>query len=288
MNGGMRMEKTKYDFIFSLGSSCGASQAVRAAGLQFASYPMDWVGVPDLMSGVRIVASRFEGWLEAEDLELLDVRHGPGFNTRIYRNRKTRIVFGHEFSDFKRFEESYPKVRETYDRRIARFFARAAAARRVLAVFLEVPVSPRASDEVLSEARRRLGEALGGTTVDLLYVCEDPDCAIPKVSRPSAGVTVLAADYRRFDRGEVTHFVNYDCLTRFLRDNYQVADVRNAGERDAFRSEAKMVSQLRWGPDKSAIRRWWNKQMYKLYRHLERILQRRDIIHREGPLRYWE
>lgn len=282
------MDKTKYDLIFSIGSSCGVSQALDAAGLRFASYPLDWVCTPDLLSSVRIVVDRFAGWLEPDDLELIDVRHSAGFNTRVYRNRKTRFVYSHEFSDFKRFEESYPKVRETYDCRIRRFFERIASSRRVLAAYLEAPVGQRAPDEILLEARKRLNAAFEGTVVDLLYIYEDPNSVSPKASRVDDGVTVLAANYRLFDHGEVTHFVDYDCLARFFRENYQAVDFHTDDERKAFRAKAEMISSLRWGPDKGVLRRWWNKQMYKLYRHLERALQRRGIVHREGPLRYWE
>ena len=60
-----------YDLAFSLGFSCGTTQALRAAGLQFASFPLDWVGVPSLAVSVRAVEGGFAHWLEADDLKLV-------------------------------------------------------------------------------------------------------------------------------------------------------------------------------------------------------------------------
>ena len=50
----------EYDLAFSLGSSCGVSQALRAAGLQFASYPLDWLGSRDVRRVAKVVAGNFE------------------------------------------------------------------------------------------------------------------------------------------------------------------------------------------------------------------------------------
>ena len=49
----------EYDLAFSLGSSCGVSQALRAAGLQFASYPLDWLGSRDVRRVAKVVAGNF-------------------------------------------------------------------------------------------------------------------------------------------------------------------------------------------------------------------------------------
>ena len=52
-----------YDFIFGLGAGCSVSQSLRDAGLQFASYPLDWIAAPGLMQGVEMVERGFEGSL---------------------------------------------------------------------------------------------------------------------------------------------------------------------------------------------------------------------------------
>ena len=52
--------QTHYDLVFSLGQLCACSQALRTANLQFASYPLDWVGGSPIEVCASLVASRFE------------------------------------------------------------------------------------------------------------------------------------------------------------------------------------------------------------------------------------
>ena len=149
----------EYDLAFSLGFSCGTSQALRAAGMQFASYPLDWLGSRDIRRVVKVVAGNFEKWFEKEDFQLVDVWHSTGFDTRAYLNTRTGLGFSHEFSDFVPFDESFPKIRETYGRRVQRFLECADASRKMLAVFLEMPVLPCASVKELEEARIKYRQA---------------------------------------------------------------------------------------------------------------------------------
>ena len=38
------MSRERFDFVFALGSGCACSRMLRERGLQFASFPLDWVG----------------------------------------------------------------------------------------------------------------------------------------------------------------------------------------------------------------------------------------------------
>ena len=277
-----------YDLAFSLGFSCGTSQALRAAGLQFASYPLDWTGEPDVGTGARLVSSDFAGWFEPGDFELVDVRHGAGFCTRCYRNRRTGLGYSHEFSDFEPFEETFPGVRQTYDRRVARFVERAGKCRRLLAVYMELPIRPRAADADIVAARREIAGRFPGAEVDILYVFAEPGRAVPVPDAVADGVYVASFDYRKFDHGEVTHFIDWGPLVPMLRANFRVADTRSEEERKGFAAFERRSGDLRWGPDKSRFRRWLNKHLYKTYRSVERILVDRNLVQREGPLWFVE
>lgn len=91
------MRREKFDFVVGIGSACIASQALRDAGLQYASYP---------------------------------------------------------------FDESYPAVKEKYDRRIGRLYASIRRSKRVLLVWLENPTDDdRPSDAEVQEARRDLARS---------------------------------------------------------------------------------------------------------------------------------
>ncbi len=277
-----------YDLAFSLGFSCGTSQALRAAGLQFASYPLDWTGEPDIGTGARLVSSNFAGWCEADDFELVDVRHGAGFCTRCYRNRRTGLGYSHEFSDFQPFAETYPGVRRTYDRRVERFIACADSCKRILCVYMELPIRPRADDADVIAARSVLAARFPNAEIDLLYVFVDPGRATPELGTLADGVFTASFDYRKYDRGEVTHFIEWEPLVPLLRANFHVADTRSDEEKRGFAMYEKQSGDFRWGQDKSRFRRWLNKHIYKTYRSLEHFLANRDLVHREGPLWFVE
>jgi len=278
----------EYDIAFSLGFSCGTSQALRAAGLQFASYPLDWTGAHDIMASMRQVLDDFVGWFEAEDFVLVDVRHGSGFCTRCYRNRKTNLGFSHEFPDFMPFEESFPMVRGTYNRRIERFIECTRESRRILAVYMEFSSQPRATDEYIVSARQALAEKLPHAEVDLLYVCVDPESRKPVLKELTRGIYVAGFDYRMYDEGKLSHYVNWAPLVPFLRENFRVVDSRSAEEKKSFANFEKTSDDMRWGPDKSRFRRWLNKHAYKTYRSLERMLVNRGLVQKEGPLWFWD
>lgn len=277
----------KYDFIFSLGFSCGVSQALRAAGLQYASYPLDWTGSAGVVASARLVAEDFKGWFEKEDFELVDVRHGAGFCTRAYVNRRTQLGYSHEFSDFEPFDRTFPQVKAIYSRRVARFIEVMASAKTILAVYMECPTRGRVPEAELAEARRLIAARYPGATVELCYVYAEPGVVKPEQRSSADGVTVLAYDYRKFDEGEVSHFVEFGPLAEYLAASCSAVDTRNETEKKEY-AVLKSVGSKRWGPDKSGFRRWLNKMAYKTYRELERILIRKGLVQREGPLWFWK
>ena len=277
----------EYDLAFSLGSSCGVSQALRAAGLQFASYPLDWLGSRDVRRVAKVVAGNFEKWFEKEDFQLVDVWHGAGFGTRAYLNTLTDLGFSHEFRDFVPFDESFPKIHETYERRVERFLKCADSVRRMLAVFMELPVVLRAPVEALAEARRTLMERFPKAEVDLLYVGVEPGKKVPELAEVAPGVMTADYDYRKIEGGETLHYVEWGPLAAFLKANFQVPDPRTEEEKRRYSRFEKVSGDMRWGPDKSRFRRWLNKHMYKTYRSVEQVLIRRGLVEKEGPFWFW-
>lgn len=282
------MNKREYDLAFSLGWACGCSQALRAAGCQFASYPIDWLGSPGLAYSVDVVCGDFDHWLDADDLRLIDVSHDAGFCTRMYRNDRTGLGYSHEFSDFQPFAETYPKVKASYDRRVARFLEALRSSGRILAVYVEQASRACLSSSELMTAVDRLRRKCASSKVDLLYFYEDRSLAEPKIVSDADGVTVVAADYQQLEDGKVTQYLNVGTLARFLREHISVVDRRTDEERRKFESDCRRTASGRWGYDKSAFRRWLNQRAYKLYRHLERVLRRKGLIHPRRQIEFWE
>ena len=96
-------------------------------------------------------------------------------------------------------------------------------------------------------------------------------------------MTVLALDYRLFDRGEITHFVKTDALAAYLRQNAAVRDYRTEAERARHRMVFEGDGMCRWGR-KSSFRSLVNRWAFRIFRHCEKYLMARGLVQREGPL----
>jgi len=168
------MKSRRFDFICSLGSSCLCATSLRDAGLRLSSGPFDWVLGPSLKDRVKLIADDFAGWFEREDLEFIG--NPEKFEHDSYANRRTGYTFPHEFDCGKPLDECYPAVRAKYDRRIARFYERIRASRRVLLVWLENPVvDDRPSDGDVAASLKVLAGKFPGVEVELLVVDRAPD-----------------------------------------------------------------------------------------------------------------
>ena len=166
----------KYDFIFSLGAACSCTQMLRKAQLQFASYPLDWLFGSDLAGRVDIVASRFTRFLEETDLTYTYSERSISCDA--YHNAFNDLTFNHDFESGKELKETYPAVKEKYNRRIKRLLDRIEAASTVLGVFIETPDSgkSRYTAQDLQEIHTKLNKAFPNKRFDLLYV--SPDTAL--------------------------------------------------------------------------------------------------------------
>lgn len=133
----MKRARDRYDLVFSIGQACSCSWALRAAGLQFASYPFDWVANVDLVGRSRIVADDFRDWIVPDRMEIEAGK--SSYNCDIYHNRVTGMGFNHDFPKGVPFKESLPAVLEKYHRRIGRLFADIRRSRRVLIAWVGVP-----------------------------------------------------------------------------------------------------------------------------------------------------
>jgi len=124
--------------------------------------------------------------------------------------------------------------------------------------------------------------------VDLLYFYEDAASKAPRVRYSSDGLTVVAADYRKMENGRPTQYLDLPVLTGWLHENLSVPLNSQSSDKSRVKAEMETIYALRWGPDKSRFRRWLNQRAYKLYRHLERLLQKKGLIHSEPPLYFWD
>ena len=271
-----------YDLIFGLGAGCSVSQSLRDAGLQFASYPLDWIAAPGIMQGVEAIERGFEGWFEREDLKLWDVRHEEGAVQRVYFNTRTRYGFAHEFTNSRPFDRFFDEVKAKYLRRAERFMKALGEAKNALAIYHDLSTRPRIPDETLAEARRRLMAKFPGLGLDLLYVYEDPSAKELEAVSDKDGVTVLRGHYAKFLDGKVMHTVDRSQLVRYIHENFTIAGHDDiAGEKARYEAEQKKLRKLHWG--RGRVEQWVNRKLFKTYRRLQDYLIAQRLIPGDRP-----
>ena len=274
----------RYDLVFSLGASCGCSQSLREAKLQFATYPFDWVGCPSLREDVNALVSGFEGWFESSDLKLFDVRREP-LSTKCYRNAHTGCLFVHDFPVSADFKEIYPSVAGRFRRRADRLLRTIESSGTALGVYVEMPFRVIEPDEDYVRAHAQLSARFPNVGIDLVIFRNRRGrrAVLPREITP--GVKLVELDFMSFDGGEISHQVNRRPLVSWLRKNVEVRDPRKSAEIRAYRTSVREKNAAKWG-NGSHLSRWSVRLTYKLYRRLERYLVGQALVPRERPFRF--
>ena len=226
-------KKRIYDFVFGLGQSCACSQALRVAGLQYASFPFDWIGGPTLREPVRVIVSGFKGWMRRDAfMHIGDRLHPQG---RIYRNVETELIYSHEVPLGGSMDESYELMMKKYARRIRRFQRMMSGRKRILVVRLAVPGLAEELDSDLIDARRELTAAYPEASIDILYLVNRKGVSWARERRAGKGVVVAELDYMEKGVSDPNPLVpDLGALESYLR-TYSCLDYRTRRERSSFK-----------------------------------------------------
>ncbi len=173
----MKTKIQTFDIIYSLGDSCAVALYMKQLCMRACSGPFDWLGGGDFKLRTNLLMNHFDGFLREEYLE-------PVTSGRFYDPdgaqpharfvcQKTRLFFIHDFKKNHPLSESFPAVKEKYDRRIARMLHSLKTKRTLLIWFSYDQV---VSDEVVIEQSRKLHECYG-ENVHLLIVEHDAAAA---------------------------------------------------------------------------------------------------------------
>ena len=235
----------KYDLIVPLGYACSCSQTLRRAGLQLASFPWDWVGVPPPSERCRLICTGFKDWMNLEDLKWAGVNDTFGHEEVL--NSRTGLVIMHDFVTGKPIKDQYPAIAEKYARRIARLDRLLNESRRVLLVHIETPVSPGPMPpEDCRKAIETMSAKYPNAKFEFLLVSLAPGRAIrDRIDEtPIPGVRRIAFDYKSYAPDAPAYGIEISMLADFLRSEYRVRDYRTKDEIAAFlKTRAKKRGQ---------------------------------------------
>ena len=132
-----------YDLVYSLGRDCACAMYMSKYGLRTYSGPFDWLTMPLSMNDefqrrIECILTDFKYFWNQEDFKFLP-KDPSVFNDEhcdYYENVKTGFYFYHDFPTGIPMEESLPKVKEKYQRRIDRFYSEILKNKRVLLIWL--------------------------------------------------------------------------------------------------------------------------------------------------------
>lgn len=241
--------KRHYDFIFCVGRACIATQSLRRAGLQHATFPWDWVGDPGVYERVEHICSDFRNWPRLEDLEW---RQAPELfaNRKHVVCRRTGLFFLHEFDPAKTIEEQYPELAAKYERRIGRLFSCIRSSKNVLLLCVD---SPHLKGQTpLDEGRRcraALSDKFKGVHFDFMQMHIEPgrkfEDRVDEETEP--GLFHVAYDYRDLKADPKANAVMLDQVAAYLASRFTVRDYRTEEEKRAYaeRQKRKRDEKLR-------------------------------------------
>jgi hypothetical protein len=152
----------EYDFVASIGYDCHCATMLRKLGLRSCSSPFDWLTAAPLETRLRLVETRFAGFLEKSGMRrLVKEPNAPGKGNDHYEDSSTGLRFFHDFRETLPFDEAYAQVSAKYARRIARLYANVEGARRTLFVWCDY--ARPLSEEARLAAEGRLRSAARST-----------------------------------------------------------------------------------------------------------------------------
>ena len=252
------MKKT-YDLAFGVGNACSATQTLREAGLQFGSFPFDWViysAEDDLDARTEALRTDFAHWFDKDDLVFAGY-FDFGWHARdIYRNRRTGVVFNHDFNRGEDFEAAYDGVAAKYARRAERLFGRIRNSKRVLAFRLDRPDQKAAtSAESCVRLKDMLEKKFPGVSVDVLLMAHDPAVPFesPRESRLADGILKVSFDYHSDDPRAASYQPDIAKTAAVLSRYVSAVDYRTFAEKWKFwaarRRAKKRAHWAKYGAD---------------------------------------
>lgn len=157
------MKKT-YDLIIPIGCKCKCAYNLRRLGLQFESFPFDWIYIPTPATIEQLFVTEFSNFMLEENLRLRSKQ--PKFDE--VDDLATGIYSAHDFDTHKSISEVYPAVKQKFDRRIEKLKNKIKNAKRILMVHEAEDVVQ--DNDVIVKQYTALQKFFSDKKLDLLYL----------------------------------------------------------------------------------------------------------------------
>lgn len=189
----MSGNKKVYDLAFGIGEACSCTQTLRKSNLQIASYPFDWLYGSDFIGRCKILASKFDRFIEKTDLEF--AHEERSFKCLAYHNKYNDITFNHDFLKNLNFEEAYKQVKEKYNRRIKRLLEQIKNSSEILIVYIETPTTnhEEIDNKTIIEGYNIIKSAFS-KNIDLLYISNNKNKQ--EIVKISDNITKITNNYK--------------------------------------------------------------------------------------------
>ena len=247
--------KKKYDLIFGLGPACSCSQALRKSGLQFLSFPFDWIGPTfgqpgwddDVRRRTDLICSEFKDWLRPEDFTF----HGSHTNGKDkYFNDRLGLMFLHDFPAGIRFQEHFPVLAEKYRRRCSRLLELIRGSEDVLLVRVDRPdLDYSTSLDDCRYAQAMLSRHFPQTRFDFVILHSDASLKPGECRKEQTddGILRLTFDYRNHQPNADVTQPDHSATAAALGARFRVRDYRTSAEIAAWKRAKRLKRYARFG-----------------------------------------
>lgn len=216
----MARNRIKYDCVFSLGEVCFCANYLRAMRLRKFSAPFDWIAGANFEERMNFLLNGFKNFFKKRDLVYHGRREYPE-PCDIYYNRRTHIIFNHDFPLFKSFDESFPKVKERYQRRIKNLYNRLNNAKLALVVYMEQAETKSGikSNKKLCALMDELNRKFPTTHIDLMYIRHNEEMPDDEYSMKRIDAHVIVAEcFDRTRKERSTAIGNYHNVRQLFKN----------------------------------------------------------------------
>ena len=185
----------KYDTVVSVGVACFVPETLKKLKLRDFSGPFDWMFGSHILTRLNFVKNGFKNYFNYDDFEC--VGENPDNGKNVYKNKKSGIVYNHDFPKGD-FADVFGPVAEKYKRRTERLITHLKTDKRVLLVFFELNDTGDIQKiiKVMDDINKKYS-----AHIDLLYVNHNPNIKLgrhTKIKRLSRYLLYAEYHYDKF------------------------------------------------------------------------------------------